>query len=106
MTWIKNVHGEYALVDDAEQVAVWTRVRGWSLADPPGPADQVYAHHPEAGIGRLPYEALTGGWADLGWVAGPPPEPVDRTRDVAVQVAADITPFVEAAASGSSTEEE
>ncbi len=104
MSWIRSVHGEYAVVDDAEQVAVWTRVRGWSLADPPGPTDQVFAHHPDVvNPGRLPYEALTGGWADLGWVAGPPPEPVDLTRDVvAAPVAAAPT---KAAASGSKSKE-
>ncbi|GIE35896.1 hypothetical protein Ait01nite_089410 [Actinoplanes italicus] len=97
MTWIKNNSGEYAWVDDPDQAAVWTRVRGWSEAGEPGLADRIHVVHPEFGHGNpLPAEALASGWAAMGWEPGPPPEPVDLTRDVPVQITADVTPYVPA----------
>jgi len=88
--WIADPAGVHALVDGDDQLTYWTRIRGWSIADEPGPADQVHIRHPDVGAGRIPYEALTGGWADLGWTAGPPPEPVDLTIEVAPQAAVDF----------------
>lgn len=107
MSWIRSPGRDYALVDDPDQVAVWTRVRNWTVADEPGPADRVHISHPEIGHGNpIPLEALNGGWSDMGWVAGPPPEPVDLTRDPAlhVQPAAATAP-TKAAASGSKDKE-
>jgi hypothetical protein len=107
VSWIKSPGGDYALVDDPDQVAVWTRVRNWTVAGEPGPADRVHISHPQVGHGNpIPFEALTGGWSDMGWAAGPPPEPVDLTRDPAPrdQSAAPPTP-TKAAARGSKDKE-
>jgi hypothetical protein len=80
--WIASPSGEYALVEGAEQRDLWTKVRGWRETDEPGPTDRVHISHPEVGHGNpLPYEALDGQWTGLGWAAGPPPEPVDMTKD-------------------------
>lgn len=79
--WIKDSAGVHALVDDGQHEQ-WTRVRGWSDADEPGPTDRVYVTHDGAGTGGpLPFEALAEGFAALGWKPGPPPEPVDITKD-------------------------
>lgn len=90
--WIRDIEGVFAQVE-AEARDMWTRVRGWTEADEPGPADQVHVvhEHPEVGPGRLPYAAVEH-WAGLGWSAGPPPEPVDTTGTPAVVEAAPSKP--------------
>lgn len=80
--WIRDVEGVYARVDGAEARDVWTKVRGWSDADEPGTTDQVHVvnEHPEVGPGRLPFGAVED-WGGLGWKPGPPPEPIDPTKN-------------------------
>lgn len=79
--WIRDVEGNYAQVEGAADRDTFTKVRGWSEADEPGPTDQVHVvnENPQIGPGRLPYGALAG-WAGQGWRPGPPPAPVDLTR--------------------------
>lgn len=81
MYWIADPEGVYAQVEGADQRDEWTKVRGWTVADEPGPTDQVHVvnENPEIGPGRLPYAAVEL-HAGLGWSAGPPPEPVDLTK--------------------------
>lgn len=105
--WIADATGVHALVDGDDQLTYWTRIRGWQSAAEPQPSDRVHITHPEIGHGNpIPFEALNGGWSDMGWSAGPPPEPVDLTRDPAlrVQPAAVLAP-TKAAASGSKDKE-
>jgi hypothetical protein len=80
--WIADAEGNKALVEGAEARDVWTKVRGWSVTDEPGPTDQVHVvnANPEIGAGRMPYAAVEL-HAGLGWSAGPPPEPYDLTKD-------------------------
>lgn len=106
-SWIKNTAGDHALIED-EQVELWTRIRGWYLADEPGPTAQVWVHHDGLLPSRLPYEALAAGWADMGWSVGPPAEPVDPTREPPPPVAAEpASPAkkTRAAAGGDKSEE-
>jgi hypothetical protein len=81
--WIRDAEGAFALVEGADQRDTWTRVRGWRETAEPGPSDRVHIVHPEVGHGGpLPYEAIVGtAWAGLGWKPGPPPQPVDLTKD-------------------------
>lgn len=105
--WIADATGVHALVDGDEQLTYWTRIRGWQLAAEPPAASHVHISHPEIGHGNpIPFEALAGGWDELGWTAGPPPPPVDLTRDPALrgQPAAPPPP-IKAAASGSKDKE-
>lgn len=83
--WICDIAGTYALVEGAEQRDEWVKVRGWAETVEPGPTDQVHVvnDEPTVGGGRLPYAALEAGMDGLGWKPGPPPEPVDVTRDPA-----------------------
>lgn len=109
-SWIKNAAGDHALIDD-DQVELWTRLRGWQTADEPSPTTQVWVHHDGLTPARIPYEALAAGWSDMGWTAGPPPEPVDPARQVAVQLIADVASYLPAikntqAADGGETREE
>lgn len=105
--WIADATGVHALVDGDEQLTYWTRIRGWRPAAEPGRTDHVHITHPEIGHGNpIPFEALVGGWDEMGWSAGPPPEPVDLTRDPGrcEQPAAEPT-SAQAAASGSNEQE-
>lgn len=83
--WIRDVEGVYAQVDGAAERDQWTKVHGWAVSDEPGPTDQVHVvnEHPEIGPGRLPYGAVED-WGGLGWKPGPPPEPVDASRNPAL----------------------
>lgn len=104
--WIADVHGTHAVVETADELATWTRVRGWREASEPAPSDQVYITRAPDLHGRIPYEALLGGWADEGWKPGPPPEPVDPTRPPAppVPVEPAAKPKTQAAAGGKNKE--
>jgi hypothetical protein len=80
--WIHDVEGVYAQVEGAEARDEWTKVRGWTEADEPGPTDQVHVinENPEIAQGHpLPYAALEG-WVGLGFSAGPPPQPYGTTK--------------------------
>lgn len=105
--WIADVTGVHALVSDAEQVALWTRVRGWRIADAPAPTDQVQVVNGDL-FGRIPFAALADGWADLGWKPGAPPEPIDLTKDPTFvdqpPVAGPAMPQTKTAAGGQSKE--
>lgn len=79
--WIADPHGVHALID-AGQRDLWVRARGWRDATEPGVTDQVQVVNGDMS-GRMPYGALAAFSADLGWAAGPPPEPVDPTREQA-----------------------
>lgn len=83
--WIRDVDGVHALVDGAAERDQWTKVHGWAETGEPGPTDQVHVvnEHPEVGPGRLPYGAVED-WSGLGWKPGPPPEPVDASRNPAL----------------------
>jgi hypothetical protein len=83
--WIRDAEGVSALVEGAEQRDMWTKVRGWSEADEPGPNDQVWVanEHPDILPGRLPFAAIEL-HAGLGWSAGPPPELEGTTKDPAL----------------------
>lgn len=84
--WIASPGGDLALVTGAEQRDLWTKVRGWSESGEPGPADRVHLTHAEVGHGGpLPFEALAAGFGAFGWSPGPPPEPVDITKDPALR---------------------
>jgi hypothetical protein len=65
--WISDSEGVFAQVEGADERDQWTRVRGWSEADEPGPTDQVWVanEHPDIAPGRLPYGAVEH-WAGLG----------------------------------------
>lgn len=80
--WIADTEGVYALVEGADERDAWTKVRGWSEVDEPGPTDQVHVvnENPEIQPGRLPYAAVEL-HAGLGWRPGPPPAPYDATKD-------------------------
>lgn len=82
--WVRDVGGVYAQVEGADQRDEWTRVRGWTEAEP-GPTDQVHVVNSNPGItpGRLPYAAVEH-WAGLGWEFGPP-EPVAAEAVVDVE---------------------
>lgn len=107
--WIADNFGTYALVDGAEQRALWTLTRGWHHADKPGPNDQVRVVNGDM-FGCIPFGALAAGWAEKGWKPGPPPEPVDVHRDPAPVVeeqpppVEQSTPQTKAAAGGQSKE--
>lgn len=105
--WIADATGVHALVDGDEQLTYWTRIRGWRPAAEPRRADHVHITHPQLGNGNpIPFEALAGGWDELGWSAGPPPEPVDLTRDPALRDQPNAVPApTKAAASGSKDKE-
>lgn len=95
--WIIDHEGVYALVEGAEQRDEWTKVRGWTTAAEPGPTDQVHVvnDNPEIAQGHpLPYAALPG-WAPLGFRPGPPPAPVDTTKDPALVDQALVAPAAE-----------
>ena len=79
--WIVSPMGEYALVEGTAERDRWTRVLDWRVADEPPATAQVHIVHPDGLRGRIPYEAVKGQWSGLGWTAGPPPEPVDITKD-------------------------
>jgi hypothetical protein len=80
--WIVSPAGVYALVDAGEPLAVWTKARGWAEASEPDRTGRVHVVHADAGhAGPLAYGALGEGFAALGWSPGPPPEPVDITKD-------------------------
>jgi hypothetical protein len=82
--WIADVNGRHALVVGAEQRDRWVRIHGWRpAAEPVGDDVQVCIFRAEGGLhGQVPFGALDG-WAEGGWVPGPPAEPVDLTRDPA-----------------------
>jgi hypothetical protein len=80
--WIADATGAHALVEGDEQRDIWVHLRGWHLSGEPGPTDQVRVVNGDL-FGCVPFAALADGWADLGWAPGPPPEPVDLTRDPA-----------------------
>lgn len=109
--WIANPEGEYALVDGAAARDEWIKVRGWHEAGEPGPTDQVHVvnENPEVGPGRLPYAAVAL-HAGLGWKAGPPPSPVDVTKDSVLVDPAPVVgeqakPKTQSAAGGDSSKE-
>jgi hypothetical protein len=80
--WIADATGVHALIEGDEQQETWVGLRGWHVASPPSSADQVRVVNGDL-FGCVPFAALADGWADLGWKPGPPPEPVDLTRDPA-----------------------
>jgi hypothetical protein len=83
--WIADAEGVYAQVEGADQRDEWTKVRGWRETGEPGPTDQVHVvnENPEIGPGRMPYAAVPL-HAGYGWRFGPPPAPVDTTKDPAL----------------------
>lgn len=109
--WISDTEGNKALVEGAEERDKWTLIHGWTVANEPGPTDQVHVvnSHPEIGPGRLPYGSLAAGMAGLGWSAGPPTEPYDLTKDPVLVDQAPVPAGEPAkktvAASGPSTQE-
>lgn len=107
---IADAGGNLAHVEGADQRDVWTKVRGWHEVTEPRPSDQVYIWRD--GIeapGRVPYEALDG-WVARGWRPGPPPEPVDITKDPVLvdqppAAVAPAKPKTQAAAGGDKSKE-
>lgn len=89
--WIADHAGTHALVDTADERAVWTRVRGWHDSDEPGANNQVRVVNGDL-FGCIPVSALEAGWAEMGWKPGPPPEPVDIHRDPAPVVEEQLPP--------------
>lgn len=70
-TWIRN-EDDYAVVAPAD-AAGWES-QGWTASDPPPPDGWVHIWHDGIeGSGRVPALTVSGTWAHLGWVAGPPP---------------------------------
>lgn len=111
--WITSPAGVFAQVEGTEQRDMWTKVRGWSDAEEPAGNDRLYLVHTAAGFGGpIPFEALADGWADMGWSPGPPPMPLDITKDptlVDQRLVADpaegvAKPQIKAAAGGKSEE--
>lgn len=96
--WVQDPNGgAFALVDGAEERDRWTHVHGWELAEGPAAGDRVHVVHAETnGQAVLPYDAMdpAGYWANNGWTPGPPPTPVDLTKDPALrdQPAPAVTP--------------
>lgn len=91
--WIKSPTGELAVIDDAEQFAIWTRVHGWSETTEPGPADLVYMSRddlpgPPAPIawGARDY------WQGIGFAPSAPPPPVNPAFDPILNDAAAAAP--------------
>lgn len=73
--WITDADGVYARVEGADQRDLATRLHGWSVADEPGPEDQVHVVHENSDLlpGRLPYGALQDeAWSGRGWTPGLP----------------------------------
>jgi hypothetical protein len=89
--WIHDVEGVYALVEGADQRDEWTKVRGWTEADEPGPFDQVHVvnENPEIFPGRLPFGAVEH-WAGMGWSAGPPVPANETLNSAPVEQAAPV----------------
>lgn len=103
--WIHDTEGVYAQVEGTEARDEWTKVRGWSEADEPGPNEQIHVvnEHPEIGPGRLPYGAVEH-WAGLGWSAGPPPAP-ENSAPADPPVAEPVKPTRSPAAAGGEQKE-
>lgn len=103
--WIADAAGVHALVEGDEQRDIWVHLHGWHLADAPGPADQVRVVNGEL-FGCIPFPALADGWDLLGWTVGPPPEPVNATKDPAPAGQPVVVPAkkTKAAAGGDSEE--
>ena len=80
--WIKSPTGELAVLDDAEQLAIWTRVHGWSETTEPGPTDLVYMDNPDTVAPPAPIAwGARGYWEGIGWRPSAPPQPVNPAVD-------------------------
>lgn len=80
-TWVKNLAGEKALVDDADRDR-W-KLHGWTEADEPTDREFVWMEHADDGVtqpGLVPWGARDY-WQGIGWEPSAPPEPVNPTRD-------------------------
>jgi hypothetical protein len=80
--WIRDTEGVYAQVEGVDQRDVWTKVRGWTEADEPGPTDLVHVanENPEIAQGHPVPAAALEGWAGYGFYPAAPPEPVDLSQ--------------------------
>lgn len=82
-TWMRDADGRFALIeDDTERPSL--EALGWATADEPTDTDHAWAWH--EGIeqpGQIAYGARDY-WEARGWVFGPPPAPVDLTKDPAL----------------------
>lgn len=109
-SWITDPSGRYvALVEDGDQLNTWLLVHGWQRAAEPQPNSEVqtYIAKPVDGLrGCIPFVALDS-WRAEGWEPGPPPEPVDTTKDpVTPEPPAEAAkPKTPAAAGGSKSKE-
>lgn len=78
--WITTTNGYYGQVEGVDERDRWTP-RGWSATGEPGPTDFVWMWKDDLeqpapfAYGAAPM------WQQKGWQLGPPPEPVDVTKD-------------------------
>lgn len=78
--WITTANGYFAKVAGVDERDKWTPL-GWRLAGEPGPTDFVYMRKTDIeNPGLFAYQA-SGVWSAMGWEFGPPPPPVDLTKD-------------------------
>lgn len=80
--WIKIADAHYALVDNVERDK-WTPL-GWRETAEPAVDEFVYLRHEGIDTPALFAYGAVPVWNELGWVFGPPPAPVDVTKDPAV----------------------
>ncbi|HEX2551631.1 MAG TPA: hypothetical protein VHK64_08560 [Nocardioidaceae bacterium] len=105
--WIRDVEGVYAQVEGADQRDQWTKVRGWSEADEPGPTDLVHVanENPEIAQGHpVPFGALEG-WAGYGFYPAPPPGADDMQTPAPAAQAEPVKPTKAPAAAGGEQKE-
>jgi hypothetical protein len=90
--WIKNLAGEKAQIDDADR-ELWG-MHGWTVTVAPADRDFVWMRHPDLGEPGNPiaWGAAREYWQKIGWEPGPPPAPVNPTRDPALTDAAAEAP--------------
>lgn len=80
--WIKSPTGEIAVLDDAEQLAVWTRMHGWTETTAPGPADLVYMDNDATAAPPAPIAwGARAYWEGIGFRPSAPPPPVNPAVD-------------------------
>ena len=88
--WIRDLNNSKALIDGGDQDG-WT-VRAWKPGLPPVDGEFVWMHHPDIEVPALQPWASRDYFQAVGWEPGPPPAPVDVTRDPVVTGADQVVP--------------
>jgi hypothetical protein len=91
--WIADTEGVKALVEGADELAQWTRVRGWSeTTEPVGLEFQWVRHEVHGGRGVMAHDAAVL-HEGLGWFPSDPPPPAGLPTDLSpAEAPADAAP--------------